>query len=387
MSARKIFSRDFILIFFSQFAIASVFHVYLPTLPIYLSRKGSSEVEIGVLIGILGLSSLVLRPFVGRALAKTSEKNFMLGGALLFGLTSAAYLVASPFWPFLTVRVFQGIGLAFFYTASLTLVARISPEAQRGQSLSYYLLSINIAFALAPTLGMFLVNRFSFDLLFLACTGLSFCSLFITGRIERRKPDALENPSAQEASFFNWQVLPPAIMIFLTHMIWGSLTAFFPLFALDHGVGNPGFFFAVYATIMVLGRAFGGKLLDRYSREKVLLPCLTTYIIAMVILAFSRTLPMFFVVAVIWGTGNAFFIPALMAFTLDLAGASRGPAVALFAAMGDLGTGLGPVIMGIVIRFTDYPTMFLCLALTALINFTYFYFFVRNKGKVRLQPG
>jgi MFS family permease len=177
------------------------------------------------------------------------------------------------------------------------------------------------------------------------------------------------------------------MMIFLTHIIWGSLTAFFPLFAIAQGVSNPGFFFAVYAIILVLGRAFGGKLLDRYSREKVLLPCLTTYIAAMVILAFSRTLPMFVVVAVIWATGNAFLIPVLMAFTLDLAGASKGPAVGLFTAMGDLGTGLGPVIMGIVLRLTNYPTMFLCLALTAFINFSYFYFFVRGKEKAHLQPG
>jgi MFS family permease len=386
MSAKKIFNRDFILLFFSQFAIASVFHVYIPTLPIYLLRKGCSEVEIGVLIGTLGLSSLIFRPFVGKSLEKASERKFMLGGAVLFGLTSAAYLIASPFWPFLAVRIFQGIGLAFFYTASLTLVARISPEAQRGQSLGYYLLSINIAFALAPTIGMFLVNRFSFDLLFLACTGLSLCSLLIASKIGEVKSDVLEDPSSRGESFFNWRALPPAMMVLLGHMIWGSLTAFFPLFALTRGVSNPGFFFAVYATIMILGRAFGGKLLDRYSREKVLLPCLITYIVSMVIMAFSRTMPMFIVVAVIWGAGNAFFIPTLMALTLDLAGASRGPAVALFSAMGDLGTGLGPVIMGIVLRLTDYPTMFLSVAFVAFINFSYFFLFVRNKKGTRLRP-
>jgi hypothetical protein len=41
---------------------------------------------------------------------------------------------------------------------------------------------------------------------------------------------------------------------------------------------------------------------------------------------------------------------------------------------------LGPVIMGIVIRFTSYPTMFLCLALAGTISLNYFYFFVRRKG-------
>ena len=52
-----------------------------------------------------------------------------------------------------------------------------------------------------------------------------------------------------------------------------------------------------------------------------------------------------------------------------------------FTAIGDLGIVLGPVIMGIVLRFTNYPMMFLCLALIGIINLNYFYFFVRKKGR------
>jgi MFS family permease len=166
----------------------------------------------------------------------------------------------------------------------------------------------------------------------------------------------------------------------MVNIIWGALTAFFPLYALSHGVTNPGLFFATFAIILILGRAFGGKILDIYSREKVILPCLTTYIIAMIILAFSKTLPMFILVAVIWGIGNAFAMPALVAYMLDRVGSSRGPAMGTLTAIGDLGTGLGPVIMGIILRLTSYPTMFLCLALTGLINLNYFYFFLKRKG-------
>jgi MFS family permease len=93
----KILTRDFILVFLAQFAFISVFHILIPTLPIYLSRLGSTEEEIGVLIGIFFFSSLVLRPFIGRALLKTPEKTFMIVGALLFALTSIAYLAAPPF--------------------------------------------------------------------------------------------------------------------------------------------------------------------------------------------------------------------------------------------------------------------------------------------------
>ncbi len=163
---RKILTRDVILGFISQFTFSIAYHVLYPTLPIYLSRFGCTEVGIGVLIGILGVSSLVFRPFVGRALLKIPEKTFMMGGSILFVFTFAAYPLALPFWPLFIVRVFQGVGLAFFYTASFTFISNISPAAHRGQSVSYFLLAINISLALSPSLGMFIINHFSFTILF-----------------------------------------------------------------------------------------------------------------------------------------------------------------------------------------------------------------------------
>ena len=380
---RKIITRDFILASFIQFSLAFVFFILVPTLPIYLSKLGANEVEIGVLIGILAASSLVLRPFAGRALLKIPEKNFLIAGALLYAFTSVAYLFAPPFWPFLIVRVFHGVGLAFSFTALFTLIANISPEAHRGQSLSYFFLTYNLSSALAPPLGMFLINRFSFTLLFLVCLGLSLCSLFIALRLGRRHVAPLQGSSIEGGSFLSREALPPSIVSLFALFIWGALTAFFPLYAIHHGVANPGLFFTTIALMLILGRALGGKILDLYSREKIILPCLTTYIISMVILAFSKTLPMFILVAVIWGMGHAFLGPTLVVYALDRSGFSRGSVIGTFTAMSDLGICLGPVIMGIILHSTSPPIMFLCLALTGLINLNYFYFFVRNRRNLK----
>jgi len=376
----KVLTRDFILVFFAQFTFSFVFQSLIPTLPIYLSRLGSNEVEIGVLIGIFFFCSLVLRPFVGKALIRTPEKKFMITGSLLYALASLAYLLAPPFWPLLIVRVFQGIGFAFFHTASFTLIANISPETHRGQSLSYFALAMSISGALGPSVGIFLINHFSFTLLFLVCSGLSFCSLFITYRLGRRQVVPLQDSSIDDGFLLSRKALPPSVINSLSLFVWGALTAFFPLYAINHGVANPGLFFTTIAIMLILGRALGGKILDLYSREKVILPCLFTYIISMVILTFSKTLPMFILVAAIWGIGNAFLAPALIASTLDRVGSSVGPAMGTFTAISDLGLTTGPVIMGIIIQSTSYPIMFLCLAFVGLINLNYFYFFVRKEG-------
>ena len=378
MTLQKILSREFILCFFAQFAFTSVFHILVPTIPIYLSRSGSTEVEIGILIGALGISSLLLRPMVGKTLSKISEKKFMLGGAILFAATSIAYVFAPPFWPFLLVRIFQGIGTAFFFTASIAYITNITPEAYRGQSLGYFFLSFNISMALAPIIGMFLINQFSFDILFSVCTALSLCSLFIAGKLSQKESNPIDDLPTEVSSSFGFKTFSPILLYFMVHMIFGALMAFFPLHAINHGVTNPGLFFTAYAFVMISGRVFGGRIFDVHKREKVILPCIIAFILAMTLLAFSKTLEMFILVAVIAAAGHAFLVPSLFAYILDLVGSSRGPAIGWLTAMGDLGLGLGPMIMGVILRLTSFPTMFLCLALTGLIGLAYFYLFVRK---------
>jgi MFS family permease len=164
------------------------------------------------------------------------------------------------------------------------------------------------------------------------------------------------------------------------HGTWGALTAFFPLYAINQGIANPGFFFTAIAIMLILGRTLGGRILDLYSRERVILYSLALLVISMGILSFSKTQPMFILVAVTWGIGHAFVVPALLAYTLDRAGSPRGPAIGTYTAISDFGVVLGPMIMGIIIRLTSYRIMFFVLALVCFVNLNYFYFFVRRKS-------
>jgi MFS family permease len=376
---RKIFTREFILGCSSQFIFLFVFHILVPTLPIYLSRSGSSEAEIGVLIGVFFVSSLIFRPLVGKALLRIPEKTFMLAGALLFALTSLAYLWALPFWPFFIARVFQGIGLAFFHTAAYTLIANVSPKEHRAQSLSYFLLAGNISLAVAPPAGMFIINHFGFTALFLVCSGISLSCFYLSTKVSKAgQPAPSETPSPSKDSFLSVEALSPSVVGLFNQVIYGALMAFFPLYAVNQGIADPGLFFTAVAITLIVARTFGGKILDLYSKEKLIPMFATTYLVSMAVLAFSRTLPLFVLVAVIFGIGNAFFSPVVLAYALDRAKTSPGQVVGTYTALADLGLGMGPVIMGFVLRFSSYQVMFLCLSLTALISLIYFHFFVRT---------
>jgi predicted MFS family arabinose efflux permease len=242
-------------------------------------------------------------------------------------------------------------------------------------------LSFNLAFALGPYLGMLLINRFNFVVLFLACTGLSLCSFYLTLKLSKRESIASEKEPFKIQSFLSRGAIPPAIIAFMLNIIWGSIAAFFPLYALTHGVENPGIFFVFLAITLLLGRSLGGRILDTYDRKKVIMLCLTIKLIALVTFPFANSLGMFILVAVMLGAGWAFLYPILTIHVIESAGLERGPAMGTFTAIADLGSGLGPMVMGIVLEKTSYTIMFVCLIFTAVINLFYFYWAIAKKER------
>jgi MFS family permease len=88
---------------------------------------------------------------------------------------------------------------------------------------------------------------------------------------------------------------------------------------------------------------------------------------------------MFILIAAMLGTGWAFLYPFLTIHVIENAGLERGPAMGTFTALADLGSGLGPMLMGLVLEKFSYPFMFGCLILTGILNLFYFYWAIAKK--------
>ena len=270
-TGRSLFTRDFILVFLAFFVFIAANHALIPTLPIYLAKLGSNERQVGVLVGVMAIAALVSRFFVGGVLTKYSEKSAMLFGAVFFALTFPATIVFSRFWPLFAVRVFQGFAFACFHTAALAYIINIIPPAHRGQGIAYFMLAPNLAMALVAPSGMFLINQYGFTIFFLSCMGLSLCSFFLSWKVEGPKTIITPEQSTPVRSAFlpEWKIVVPAIANFLQIFVFGALTAFFPLYAVECGVANPGHFFTATAVVMIAGRLLGGRILDTYNKEKM----------------------------------------------------------------------------------------------------------------------
>lgn len=382
----EILTRDYLFTFFAFFFSLTAFFMLYPTLPLFLAASGSSDREIGVLIGVLGVSSLISRFLVGGVLTRYSSKTVMVAGALLFILTLLGSIIIPPFWPFFWLRFFQGIAYACLSTAAVACAISIIPLRHRAQGLGYFLLAPSFGLSVGPSFGMFLVNHFGYNILFLACAFFSACSIIFSYRIQQQKAQKPEQQSSTlPNTFVEFKIIVPAVVNALQFFIWGAFVAFFPLYAVQCGVENPGYFFTANAAMLIAGRIMGGKMLATRRKDRIIITFLSSAAAVMIIQSFSATLSLFIFVGALWGFGAAYLTPTLFAYSFDYAGSSSGPAVGTYQALQDLGMTLGPMVMGLIIPFTGYRLMFLCLAAIGILDLIYFVFFVRKRKTIYLK--
>ena len=368
---RAILSRNFVLTFLVHFLFAVVVSSLLPTLPLYFAGLKFNNTEIGILIGAFGIASLLLRPISGVALQRYAYKCVIAWGCGSLALTIIALLLVKSFWLLFLIRVFQGAAFALVTTASFALIVDITPPEKRGQSLSYFLLSANIAMVAAPSLGMFLVNRFSFNTLFLTLLLISIIALITIWPLRADGSHEPTEPISKVNSLICQPAIPSSLVSLGQQLGWGAISAFFPLYAVQKGIADPGLFFGAMAAAMLVCRIFGSNLINHYHPRKLIVTLLTGTIVGVVLLAYSATLVMFILVGLILGAANAFMMPTLMDYAVRRAGSSSNAAVATFMGLSDLGMALGPVIMGVVANSFGYSTMFVCVAVTSVLNLLY----------------
>ena len=364
----RLFTANFLLACFITLASFASFYFLLATLPVYIVAIGGNEAQVGLIIGVFSGTTVLLRPFVGRAADDFGRRLFIVAGSAVLAAASALYPFASTVLLLLGLRVFHGVGWASFGTATSALVADVAPRSRRGEAMGYYGMFTNLAMAVGPALGVMLMQRYSFPVLFFAAAGVALVSVALALLVRepvRSAPPAAANPGE---GLIERSALFPALVLTLATITYGSIVSFLPLFATKQGIGNPGVFFTVFAFVLIVARGFTGRLSDRYGRAATIAPGLLLAALGLAMLSTASSLAAFLGVAVLYGLAFAAFQPALMALVVDRAAPHRrGAAMGTFSSAMDLGIGLGSVIWGVVAQLAGYEAMYLASAAVALL--------------------
>ncbi|TKJ05243.1 MFS transporter, partial [Bacillus cereus] len=347
----RLWTKSFIQMTFAMLFLFTGFYLLVPTLPLFIKEIGGNESQVGLMMGMFTIAAVVIRPIIGGMLDQYGRRSFIIFGLIFFGLTMYSYNIASTIVLLAVLRVIHGVTWAVSTTAVGTAITDIIPDSRRGEGMGWYGMAMTIAMAIGPMIGLWVVQNYSFDGLFLLATLLSFMAVVLS--LITKMPFTPQKEKGK-MQLFEKSVLTITIVVFFLSFAYGGITTFLPLFASSIHV-NPGTFFLVYAIALTIVRPISGKLLDKYGEVFIILPALCITILAIVVLTISNGLIGVIIAATLYGIGFGSAQPALQAAMLTIVDPSkRGVANASFFTAFDLGIGLGAILLGVVSQMFGY---------------------------------
>lgn len=360
VSNPKLWTLDFVLICLSSFTVCLTFHSLIPTLPMYIQEYGGSKGMAGLAIAALTVAAVVIRPVTGWALDRYGRRAILITGLLTFLIPSLVYTLMLPIIPLLFFRFLQGFGWGIGTTSQATVASDVIPRSRLGEGLGFYSLAVSISLAMAPAIGLWMVDRFSFRVLFIVGSLLTMASLFLALVIKYPKLEATNQKS--KLVFMEKLALHPSVIILLTTTTYSSLLSFLALFVQQKGMSTAGLFFTVLAITMLVSRPLAGTIVDRKGRsgyDLTVFSGLATIIASMIIVAQTSSLWQLIAGGILFGIGFGSVQPTMLALCINsVPSVRRGAANATYWTAFDIGIAFGSVLWGIIANYFGYVVMF-----------------------------
>lgn len=347
---------------------ASLYYL-LPTLPLYVQHLGGSTTEVGLIIGIMALTSLAVRPIVGAWMDRTGRRGFLLTGAAIYVLASLGYWAIRSVPGLLLWRMFHAIGLATFSTAAASIAADVAPPGRRGSTMGVFGLAQAAALTVGPGIGQLILRAFGYPSLFIGAAVTAFASLAL-GVSLPRVPFQGASRESYARPWAIWDTAGrPAVVQFAASVAYGTIISFIAVVARDRGLEIVGTFFALLALSSLGIRLAAGKAYDAWGAGAVLIPLFAALAAGMVLLAIAGAPSLFLLAALLAGLGIGGTHTTLLAWVVDRSAPERrARSVAGFAACWELGVGAGTILMGRVGETAGFPAMFLVAASFPLLG-------------------
>jgi DHA1 family multidrug resistance protein-like MFS transporter len=243
-------------------------YMRLPLVPLFASDLGATTVQVGMInAGFMVAAALLSLP-LGLVSDRLGRRRLILAGMAISGLTSLLLLLVRTPLQVGAIYLFSGIGLACFSPSMMSYVGDVSPPSFLGRAYGWYTSSLYLGMAAGPGLGGAIAAG-GFRAAFLVSAAVIAAGILVGGPRMPAPPAVIRPATANLAADFR-AVLACWTATFFSTYAWGSLFAFFPLYAREAGISvtHTGLIFTCQAAANAIVRIPIGHLTDRTGRRE-----------------------------------------------------------------------------------------------------------------------
>ncbi|MDF9409456.1 MAG: major facilitator superfamily transporter [Pelotomaculum sp. PtaB.Bin013] len=388
MNAPKLWTKDFLIISLENFFVYFTYNLLIAIIAVYATdRFNASPSVAGLSAGIFILGAIGGRLYAGSSIERIGRKKMLYISFAFYLMTTLLYFGVYSLTFLLILRMFHGAAFGMASTATGTISAEIIPNERRGEGTSYYALSMTLATAIGPFLGMFLTQHANFNVNLIVCAialGVSFIVAFPLD-VPKVEPT---NKKFENMELFNLngfiepKAVPIAIITALTCFSYSSILSFMATYSKEINLINAGsFFFIFYAVAILISRPFTGRWFDIKGENFVIYPAFLLFAIALIVLGRAHQGSSVLLAGVLAGFGYGNIFSSAQALAVKVSPQHRKAlATSTFFIFADVGMGIGPFILGFLIPTIGYRGLYVSMGIVVFATFFLYYFLQGRKS-------
>jgi MFS transporter, ACDE family, multidrug resistance protein len=287
-----------------------------PAFPTIVRELGVSSGQVGLLITVFTLPGIVMTPLLGVLSDRYGRKKILVPALLLFGIAGGACAFARDFNVLLALRFFQGMGAAALGTLNVTVIGDIYDGRERSSALGYNSSVLSAGTASYPAIGGLLATFGWFYpfALPLAAIPIAIVVLFSLHNPEPRNDDRLgdyfgsvwENLHDREV----FGLIGASLLTFI--VLFGPQISYLPIL-MNARFDAPSYVIGAVLSSASVTTALTstqlGRLTRRFSEKGLLKVAFVLYAIALIVVAFTPSLPLLVLPAVPFGVAQGINLP------------------------------------------------------------------------------
>lgn len=366
--AAKLWTRDLVLIILVNLCVFTNHIMSLSTFPFYIQSLGGSEAVAGICAAAFAFVAVIIRPFVGWWLDNGVRKVALVVGLLLLDAAPLGYVFVPVLSMSIAFRMLHGIGLSFSNSTTATVASDVICRPRFAEGMGYFGMATALASAIAPALGLSLMEGFGFGTLYAVAAGIAGLGLVLFAFVRTRKAN-VPKKKLDLRTIINRDSLPATATILVFMLTFGALENFVAIFAAENSLPSGSIYFIVMSVMLLVVRITLGKLVDQRGEAIFVYTCNAAMLVAFLLLALVPNTATYILSAALAGYAFGGLEPSLQSTAVHTStDETRGSANSTFLCGYDIGYGLGGGLAGSLITAMGYSSMWMIVSLACVAS-------------------
>lgn len=366
--ATKLWTRDLVLIILVNLCVFTNHIMSLSTFPFYIQSLGGSEAVAGICAAAFAFVAVIIRPFVGWWLDNGVRKVALVVGLLLLGAAPLGYVFVPVLSMSIVFRMLHGIGLSFSNSTTATVASDVICRPRFAEGMGYFGMATALASAIAPALGLSLMEGFGFGTLYAVAAGIADLGLVLFAFVRTRKVN-VPKKKLDLRTIINRDSLPATATMLVFMLTFGALENFVAIFAAENSLPSGSIYFIVMSVMLLVVRVTLGKLVDQRGEAIFVYTCNAAMLVAFLLLALVPNTATYILSAALAGYAFGGLEPSLQSMAVHTStDETRGSANSTFLCGYDIGYGLGGGLAGSLITAMGYSSMWMIVSLACVAS-------------------